>query len=624
MTDCDSPFALVNATFDWIAANLKDRIDFVIWTGDSARHGNDEARPRTQEQVLDLNRYCVGKFAEVFGTGDLARPFAVPVVPTLGNKDILPHNIFHPGPNPWTRAYLDVWGALIPEAQRHDFDRGGWFWTEVVPGRLAVVSLNSLYFYTKNTAVDGCASPDQSGYEHFEWLRTQLQLLRKRGLKVILMGHVPPARTENKQSWDESCWQKYTLWTHQFRDILVGSVWGHANNDHFILQDFEDVSKKGLRGDFDSQRAQARSEISVQRTTDYLNELREKWAKLPTPPEEQDGSRHDVVRSKKRRKDDDEKRNKKKKFFKKIGGPWAERYTVDLVSPSMIPNYFPTLRIVEYNVTGAASVPQGQAAAVGSATEDLEKRTGCGTRPLPPGIKISCKVEKEPTQTTKRGFKKPKDPSETAPPGPAHSPQTFSFLSYQQLYANLTTLNNDFDDNQDVEDSVDASSWHDGKHPDEVPKSNETSPPREFTFEVEYNTRNDSTYYLPDLTVRSWLGLAARIGKFKPEKGDILPSADESRTSLQSEKPPSSEHGERDQPELDVEKEGKKKHKKKHKKHKKKKKKKKHGKRKIINRTWYAFVERAYVGTLEEEELHDQFGRPDPDAAKLSNLDGET
>jgi len=36
-TICDSPFALANATFDWIDQNLVDNIDFVVWTGDNAR-----------------------------------------------------------------------------------------------------------------------------------------------------------------------------------------------------------------------------------------------------------------------------------------------------------------------------------------------------------------------------------------------------------------------------------------------------------------------------------------------------------------------------------------------------------------------------------------------------------
>lgn len=34
---CDSPFSLVNVTFDWIDKNLMDEIDFIVWTGDNAR-----------------------------------------------------------------------------------------------------------------------------------------------------------------------------------------------------------------------------------------------------------------------------------------------------------------------------------------------------------------------------------------------------------------------------------------------------------------------------------------------------------------------------------------------------------------------------------------------------------
>ncbi|KAG7135876.1 Endopolyphosphatase like protein [Verticillium longisporum] len=51
-SDCDSPFTLVNATLEWIRENVVDDIDFVIWTGDTARHDSDEKIPRNQRQVL--------------------------------------------------------------------------------------------------------------------------------------------------------------------------------------------------------------------------------------------------------------------------------------------------------------------------------------------------------------------------------------------------------------------------------------------------------------------------------------------------------------------------------------------------------------------------------------------
>lgn len=120
----------------------------MIWTGDSARHDNDEDLPRTQKQVIRQNEFMVSKFAEVFGHRDHHdRPvgdFVIPIVPTFGNNDIMPHNIFLGGPNRWTTKYLDIWRKFIPEVQRHQFQQGGWFSVEVIPGKLAVISMNTM------------------------------------------------------------------------------------------------------------------------------------------------------------------------------------------------------------------------------------------------------------------------------------------------------------------------------------------------------------------------------------------------------------------------------------------------------------------------------------------------
>ena len=623
VTGCDSPWTLLDATFDWIAANLRDQIDFVIWTGDSVRHDNDPAFPRDSDQVLGHNRRAAKKFLDVFGTGDRHRPLAVPVVPTIGNNDVLPHNAFFPGPNKWTRAYLDVWREFIPKESRRAFDRGGWHTNEVVPGRLAVVSLNSLYWYTKNAAVDGCADPGEPGYRHFEWLRAELQRLRARGLKAIIMGHVPPARTETKQSWDESCWQKYALWMHRYRDVVVGSVWGHVNNDHFMLQDARDVHRSGLRGKHDVGREAVDGGVSVQSTENYLNDLRKVWSRLPTPPKEVElyndsyesivesrsangvaetkGVLDDIFRKFRRHwglRKDKERQRRAKKFYDEIGGRWAERYTLDLVSPSMVPNYYPTLRLVEYNVTGV----QDSASAQGSALLKKVQDDGNEDDVAVFDDAVEGLRNKHKKHRKKHGsFKIPKAPSKSAPPGPAHSPQTFSWLSYQQLFLNITTLNHQYEKQRESAQDATAGRLDEREANASGHKDHDPDIPRNVTFEVEYDTENDREFALKDLTVRSFVQLATRIGKFKPEKSDILCS----RTST-----PQAPLGNEVEPEYpdqllsDIEAA-------KHKKHKKKHKKKKHGKRKIINRTWYAFVERAYVSTLDEDELHDNFGQPD-------------
>lgn len=481
-TECDSPISLVNETFRWIEENLKDEIDFVIWTGDSARHDNDERIPRTTDEIVELNEYMAQQWVEVFGLRDNTRTpgnaarVAVPVVPTFGNNDIAPHNIFRAGPNMWTKKFAEIWRPFIPEDQRHSFVEGGWFTSEVIPGQLAIISLNTMYLYESNSAVDGCAAKSEPGYEHMEWLRVQLQLLRERNMKAILMGHVAPARSNEKTSWDETCWQKYAMWMDRYRDVIVGSLYGHMNLDHFILQDTKMV-------DLDSQ-GSAGGRLSARSKTDYLSSLRDQWSSLPSPPEDigadwdssamedevDDNTKGGKGKSKKGKKE-----KKHRKFFKKIGGPWAERYSVSLVSPSLVPNYFPTLRVIEYNTTGLVDDPPDL---VDFDEDDLDESSV--------DIEKKKKKDKKKKKKKKPDFKRPEPPSPTSPPGPAYSNQALTWLRYTQFFANLTRIN-------------DAAAVH------------RDSDPR-VDFEVEYST-DDDIYRMSDLTVRSFFELAVRIAK---------------------------------------------------------------------------------------------------------------
>ncbi|KAL9107724.1 MAG: hypothetical protein Q9227_007439 [Pyrenula ochraceoflavens] len=573
-TDCDSPIALVNATFQWIEDNLKDKIDFVIWTGDSARHDNDERRPRTEKQVAQLNEFIVEKFVEVLGKpdnigdGDPTNDFLVPIVPTFGNNDILPHNIFKIGPNRWTRRYLKIWDKFIPEAQRHSFERGGWFFTEVIPNKLAVFSLNTLFFFDSNAAVAGCNSKSEPGYEHMEWLRIQLQLLRKRGMKAIITGHVPPARTASKQSWDESCWQKYTLWMKQYRDVVVGGAYGHMNIDHFMLQDSEELEQYYIDGksqESDSELLTMEQEptFKTQAGSNYLLSLREEWSSLPKLPSTASWQNGDDVSAEKKRTES--KVKKEKDLLDAIGGEWAERFSLSLVSPSVVPNYYPTLRIVEYNISGIEDSPVGPGA---SEPENHKHRTETAKKK-----KNKKKKNKHPK------FKVPKGPSKSSPPGPAYSPQTLSWLSYTQYFANLTYSNKEIDDTKNK--------------------------PRNLTYEVEYDTKNDKVYALNDLTVKSYLDLALRIGKQgksnrlqADDAEDIEDTPGNQESSFEDQRV---EFGSGDVKEiessndLDASK------------HKKKKKKHKHRKGQKINKIWAAFVRRAFVGTMTEDEIEDAF-----------------
>ena len=649
-TDCDSPLTLINQTFTWIDAHLKNNIDFVIWTGDSARHDNDDQIPRSEQQIADMNKLLVDKFGEVFGkNGDPTKDFIVPIVPTLGNNDILPHNILAPGPNRWTERYTHIWHKFIPEEQRHAFERGGWYFVEVIPNTLAAFSLNTLYFFDSNTAVDGCADRNEPGYEQFEWLRIQLQFVRQRGMKAIITGHIPPAKTDSKTSWDETCWHKYAFWMEQYRDVVVGSLYGHMNIDHFMLQDFHDVDDDIMDGVSTGMAKIASADnFNIQGLASYLTELQSRWARLPSKPEP-------TVRDSKNKHKKGRKRKKSKteKYLKKIGGEYAERFSVSLISPSVVPNYFPTLRVFEYNITGldhahvaAPASPKSSNRSnpekphrayvswLAAVFESIQNHCTQTTKYLGKHRRIS-----HPKRPHKPSFTRPLPPSKSAPPGPAYSPQSLSFLSYTQYYANLTRINGDFtpplpsssslstdapstsNSDTDTGESMKDERWHEGKHHGRKPKGDKDGSGhhghhgRKFQYEIEYCTKNDSVFNLTDLSVRSMVELAGRIGDYREKWSSQLDDDHEEDESLcrtddiddeakycqESDitathkahfavnhiQPIRSRKGHNDK--------------------KKEKKWRKKRKRKAIQKLWYTFIDRAYVSSKTEEDIRDNF-----------------
>ncbi|EMD00970.1 hypothetical protein BAUCODRAFT_118688 [Baudoinia panamericana UAMH 10762] len=560
-SECDSPIALVNKTMEWVKHHLHD-IDFVVWTGDSARHDNDEELPRTADAVISSNEFMVHKMLDTFP--------GIPIVPTLGNNDILPHNVMAKAPNVWTRTYARVWKQFIPEFQRHQFEQGGWHYVEVIPNQLAVFSMNTLYFVKNNAAVDGCASPDEPGYEQLEWLRVQLQQMRERGVKVILIGHQPPIRQEAKTLWDETCWQKYTLWLRQYRDVIVTSMYGHFNFDHFLLQDFADLDEDTKRGRMHHNEPELRGvdndEVHPMLSSDYWLQLRATWSELPEPPQ---SLRLAMAENELGWETDDQltaltkkEKKRRKKYLKHMGGPYAERFATSFVSASVVPNLMPTLRVFEYNISGIDRPKQ-------------HHTTISHHRPHTRSLSNS-----------KDKFTVPEPPSKSAPPGPAYSPQTLSLIKYIQYYANLTYINNDFHDGNrsETEDQLEDLKWDAGKHHGKKPHDRDFKPqPNKFKYKVQYDTREDDVYHLKDLTMPRIVDLARRIGEFEADN-----DGEESLDSW-------SKHEDTD---LDADK--------KSKKHKKRPG--KAGKHTKRNAPWYAFIKRAFVGTKSIQEIEDEFG----------------
>lgn len=566
----------------WIKDEIRDKVDFVIWTGDSARHDNDEQIPRNAEQVTGFNKLMVQKMDEVFGKqnrdeedDDPNNDYVIPIIPTIGNNDILPHNVMAGGPNTWTRTFARIWRQFIPEAQKHQFEQGGWFYVEVIPNKLAVFSLNTLFFANNNGAVDGCAGPHEPGYAQLEWLRIQLQFMRDRGVKAILTGHHPPIRQAAKTMWDETCWQKYTLWLRQYRDVIVSSHYGHFNYDHFILQRFKDLNKDSKKGRMSYYRNTAiDGDFEAEVSSDYWIELREEWSKLPHPPKSltRAAIEHEVeidAAKSKRGNNGDSAKKKRKQYLKKMGGEYAEKFAASFISPSVVPNLFPTIRIYEYNISDLDRHEREQGvpppAQVADPTYDVDED------------RKNAKKER------KHKFTIPKPPAKSSPPGPAYSPQALSLLRYTQLYANLTRINSDVHSSlSDLRrpEYVATQTWKEGKHKGGQMHDKDPEPdPKKFKFQVLYDTQDDDIYRLPDLTMPHLVDLARRIGAFQPPKDESAfdDVGDEDRETAAKKK--------------------------KHRKGG------RHAKRNKRNMPWYTFITRAFVHTKPAEEIDQEFGQ---------------
>lgn len=542
------------------------------------------------------------------------------------------------------------------------------------------------YFFSSNSGVDGCASKKEPGYEHMEWLRIQLQILRERGMNAILMGHVPPARVDSKESWDETCWQKYTLFMQQFRDVVVGGLYGHMNIDHFMLQDFSEISKDAKKGRMaNGPRAQPPvaavrevvplledGEVTVASASDYLLDLREAWSQLPVRPAKSNKKKNG--KSQRRSiwerfwptqlpEDVDAAQSEKKNYFDEIGGKYAQRYAVSHVAPSVVPNYFPTLRIVEYNITGledmlidtaAPYLPHPDIQGINKLHNDSDTDFDDDESYLR-GIDAYLKKNKKHKKKggkKKYKFKVPEGPSKSSPPGPAYSPQTLTWTRYVQYFANLTHINNDFVESQSAlsdvgtsgqvlistdrtsenellpqsifglkisaDGSIENNKWKEGKHGKHQGKRPRPEPhPNNFEFEIEYDTKEDKGF--KDLTVRRWVEYARKIGRDKAKatneiEDDVnLDSEDDEEDWLLVDPEDIQPHafqqmndrdyvsGDEDEDEDEIEEvDTQAAQGGKHKK--------KHNKKHRASKEWYVFARRAFVGTTDPHEIKALFG----------------
>lgn len=487
---CDSPMALVEETIDWVAENLKDKIDFIVWTGDNVRHDNDRRFPRRELDIFELNEQISELMLKKFG--DMP-------VPSLGNNDVYPHNLFAPGPTLQTREFFKIWRPFVPQSQLHIFNRGVYFFREVIPNKLAVLSINTLYLFQSNPLVESCDKKKDPGYKLFLWLGYVLKEMRQRNMKVWLTGHVPPTA----KNYDILCLRKYILWSHEYRDVIIGGLYGHMNIDHFLPLDSRQAYKSmkakfsGLGYDHEEQwGSESDDENGLEPMEDFglLEDLYRYYNASVV---------HDTIHNLEKELGFDfaftknieiqggvpQRKvgymdNVREGTYAQIKGPkksgnHGERYSVVHVAASVVPTFNPGFRVWEYNITDLYEAESYQGLGWDQFFAGIDKVLDEGEDDdAEYNDEFSTFSEK--AQLLKRDKTIPRKMPKNTPLGPAYVPQLFTPERYVQYYLDLKSVNA-------------------GK--------------KDFDYEIEYTTDDKSIYKMKDLTVPEWLKLGRRLGQ---------------------------------------------------------------------------------------------------------------
>ncbi|KAI8148343.1 Metallo-dependent phosphatase-like protein [Fennellomyces sp. T-0311] len=223
-TKCDSSPALVEKTFAFIKENLKD-VDFVIYTGDSARHDRDDNLPRSEDNVIAEQKTVVNHFTKVF---DIS---TTKVLPVIGNNDVHPHNSCEDTDKQF-KTIESIWEPFGLNTTKAHFEKGGYFYEDVVPGKIRTIHTNTLMFFKHNKKSNGdCDKEGSMGSAHLKWMKDVLEESQAQGYKVYILAHIPPTSKKGKAYYTKACTDGYLDLLGTYKDTIIAHFAGHFNND---------------------------------------------------------------------------------------------------------------------------------------------------------------------------------------------------------------------------------------------------------------------------------------------------------------------------------------------------------------------------------------------------------
>jgi sphingomyelin phosphodiesterase len=208
--NCDTPFALVNITLDYLS---QFQLDFILWTGDTPDH-------HILSQSFEKNFGSIDVISQLF-----MKYFPETVIlPCLGNHDTFPVD---------QMAQIDIYQNYLKSVATlwskwvdvETFSIGGYY-VKQMNDKLKIIVMNSLY-YDPNNVINRMLKGSDAG--QLAWIESILQNTPA-NQSVWIIGHIPPGSGEANATFVEA----FKSFSARY-PVLKESFWGHSHHDEFFL-----------------------------------------------------------------------------------------------------------------------------------------------------------------------------------------------------------------------------------------------------------------------------------------------------------------------------------------------------------------------------------------------------
>jgi len=307
---CDAPpslleFALENAAKHAGSSDSnknKNKIDFILITGDFARHSMDQLSESLGASMYDpvgsILSTCIQSIQEALPN--------VPIVPVLGNNDVVPDYYLGLETSRTAETMLDTVAfglkdAFLAQEEFFAFSHGGYFSRLVdLPTQqqeetssILVLSLNTVLYSVnhqpdpKSQDANGNLHHSKDPFGQFEWIKSQLRMAAasstadtNRIVGIYLAGHIPPSigSYRHSQLWHDQYLHEFSIIlqdystgkynpppnqnqpqdnnnsssssiaiTPNFPPPILGHFYGHVHTEEFRLLTYDSIPNKGRR-----------------------------------------------------------------------------------------------------------------------------------------------------------------------------------------------------------------------------------------------------------------------------------------------------------------------------------------------------------------------------------------